>query len=429
MKKYACLILVIVQAPVIFCQSPAAGRVKISIENVKCIEKSWDGVVEFDGHGNEISVAYSYRIYNPSNPNAARRGSDGTVIYGSNINGMTRAGTQTADLGGITNGDVVNIFKPVLDEHINADEFIVIAPTVWEWDGPEKNTFNTFNQLLNGDLFWVTGQPFPFSNTAIKYGDPFAGRVNGVSYIYPSFPQGSEKYEAIFKKFICPTNGEGNKPIGLVAGTYNGCAVKYQPTILVLDSRALYSQYLSNKAATTPAVTHAEKEAKPNFVNGVTITFKENIYVTPDSHGTYTVSLKIEFIPDPVTPPSAPVIQTPAISKNMPVKNINISNNALTVAGNWSGTQTNDNGLYPQNFGFELTTNGEIVIKDMNGAIAAKGNFTIANNIITGWYKQFSSSETFSLSATYDPATLKISGTLGSGTAVTGQGKWVVTKK
>jgi hypothetical protein len=428
MKKYTFVLLVILQAPVIFCQSPTAGRVKITIENLKCITKSWDGVVEFDGHGNEISVAYSYRIYNSSNPNAARKGSDGTVIYGSNVNGMTRAGTQTPDLGGITDGDVVNIFKPVLDEHINADDYIIIAPTVWEWDGPEKNTFITFNQLLDDDLFWVISQPFPFSNTAIIYADPFAGRVNGISYIYPSFPSHSEKYEAVFKKFICPTNGEGNKPIGLAAGTYNGCGVKYQPTILVLDSRVLYDQYLNNKRAATPAVTHAEKEAQPNAVNGVTITFSEGIYVTPDSHGKYTVTFKIEFIPD-VTAPSAPVISNTAISKIPAAKNINISNSPLMVAGNWAGTQTNDYGLYPQNFGFELTSGGEIIMKDSKGVIACKGNFTLSNNIITGWYKQFSSGETFSLSASFDPAAQKINGTLGSGTAVTGQGKWIVTRK
>jgi hypothetical protein len=428
MKKYIFVILAILQAPAIFCQSPTAGRVKISIENVKCIKKSWDGVVEFDGHGNEISVAYSYRIYNQSNPNAARKGNDGTVIYGSNINGMTRAGTQTPDLGGITDGDVVNIFKTVLDEHINTDDYIVIAPTVWEWDGPEKNTITTFNQLLDDDLFWVISQNFPFNNTAINFSDPFAGRVNGISYIYPSFPSHSEKYEAVFKKFICPTNGEGNKPIGLAAGTYNGCAVKYQPTILILDSRVLYDQYLNNKRAATPAITHAEKEAQTNPVNGVTITFNEGIYVTPDSYGRYTVSFKIEFIPD-APAPTTPIINNTGITKIQTAKNINISNSPLIVAGNWAGTQTNDNGLYPQNFGFELTANGEIVIKDRNGVIAAKGNFTIANNIITGWYKQFSSSETFSLSATYDPAAQKINGSLGSGTAVTGQGKWVVTKK
>ncbi|MBL7709463.1 MAG: hypothetical protein JNJ86_10350, partial [Chitinophagaceae bacterium] len=131
------------------------GRLKVTIEKVTCVEKSWDELVEFDGHGNEISATYAYRIYSPSNPNAARKGADGTVIYGSSVNGMTRAGTQTPNLGGITNGDIISMNKLILDEHINTDEYVVIAPNVWEWDGPEKTTINSFNSQLNDDLFWV----------------------------------------------------------------------------------------------------------------------------------------------------------------------------------------------------------------------------------------------------------------------------------
>src|SRR4051812_4807558 len=105
MRKYALIFLAALQTGFAFCQSLTAGRLKISIDKLTCVEKCWDGVVEFDGHGNEISVTYAYRIYNAANPNAARPGTDGTVIYGSNINGMTRAGTQTPDLGGIKEGD------------------------------------------------------------------------------------------------------------------------------------------------------------------------------------------------------------------------------------------------------------------------------------------------------------------------------------
>ena len=108
---------------------------------------------------------------------------------------------------------------------------------------------------------------------------------------------------------------------------------------------------------------------------------------------------------------------------------MSINNSFFPVVGYWSGIQTNDYGLYPQNIIFELTSNGEYLIKDMNGVLAAKGTYTFSNNILTGSYKLFSSSETFSLTGTFDPGIQKLSGTLGSGTSVTGQGKWTVTKK
>ena len=51
---------------------------------------------------------------------------------------MTRAGTETPDHGGITNGNVVPVYKTLMNEHINANDYIIIAPTVWERDAPEK---------------------------------------------------------------------------------------------------------------------------------------------------------------------------------------------------------------------------------------------------------------------------------------------------
>ena len=104
-------------------------------------------------------------------------------------------------------------------------------------------------------------------------------------------------------------------------------------------------------------------------------------------------------------------------------------NAAPPVIGNWSGIQTNDYGLYPQNIVFELTKNGGFLIKDANGVLAAKGSYTFSNNVLSGSYKQLSSGETFSFTGTFDPGIQKLSGTLGSGSSVTGQGKWTATKK
>lgn len=411
--------------------SPAAGRLKITIESARCINKSWDGLVEFDGHGNEISVAYSYRIYNPANPGGARSGADGTVIYGSNVNGMTRAGTQTPDLGGINNGDIVPIGKTLMDEHINADDYIIIAPTVWEWDGPEKNTINSFNSQLETDLNWVINQPFPFANTPASYSNPFGGRV---IKIFDKYSYGQAlKYHNILKNIFCPGNTQGNRVIGVWSGTFNNeCLVTYPPTLLLLDTRILNGLYINNRSSTNTGTSHAEKESKTYFIDGVNITFTENTYAIQTSNGSYSVFFRIEFTPDASATSTNGLISTPAknistIKKDMPLRNININNTLLPVVGNWSGTQTTDSGLFPQAISFQLSSAGEFIMADQSGVVGAKGNYTFSNNNFSGSYKQFSDGSTYSFIGTYDPNTQNITCSLGS--ATTGQGKWIVKKK
>ena len=190
--------------------------------------------------------------------------------------------------------------------------------------------------------------------------------------------------------------------------------------------------YTRNKNVRENAYGTTHPERPRSISEVVEMGFTENTYAIVTSNGSYSLKLKIEFTPDATS--TSPLTGTPTrpittIKKDMPVKNMNINNSFLPVIGNWSGTQTNDYGVYPQNIAFQLTANGEYLIKDMNGVVAAKGAYTFSNNALSGSYKQLSSGETFSFTATFDPATQKISGTLGSGSAITGQGKWTVTKK
>ena len=112
------------------------------------------------------------------------------------------------------------------------------------------------------------------------------------------------------------------------------------------------------------------------------------------------------------------------------VSKTRMSNTGVTVslAGSWSGTQTNDNGLYPQAFAFQLTDRGVLSMSDSKGVVAAQGTYTFVNNVFNATYKQFSSSETFSMTGTYDAGTQKLTCTQGSGTAVNGQGKITVSR-
>jgi hypothetical protein len=289
-----------------FSQSTSGGQLKITIESLKCLIKSWDGVIEFDGHGNEVSATYSYRIYSPANPGAARSGMDITPIFGSNINGMTRAGTQTPDLGGIREGDVVPLGKLIMNEHINADEYIIVAPTLWEWDGPRTSTFNSFNAQLENDLNWVINQPFPYANIPVDMQDPYGSRV---TKIFDKYRYGQAiKYHSIFQSFMCPLVGQGNKPVDLRSGTFNDqCMVIYVPTLLVLDTRVLTAVYSHNKF-----VRESNYHDKPNSISSlVEIKFIENTYAVQTNNGAYSMLLKIEFTPDVVITPSKTKIMPP----------------------------------------------------------------------------------------------------------------------
>ena len=439
MKKFLLIFIVLQLSLYGYAQSPTAGQLKVTIVSFKCINQSWDGLIEFDGHGNEVSVNFSYRIYSPANPGAARSGADGTVIYGSNVNGMTRAGTQTPDLGGIKNGDVVNIFKPIMDEHINADEFIIIAPNVWEWDGPEKNTINAFNAQLERDLDFVITQPFPFANVAVGYNDLVTPIASRVIKVFDKYPYGQAlKYQSIFSPILCNGNTQGNRVMGLVSGGAGAaCQVAFAPTLLVLDTKALYGLYVNNQSSTTTGTSHAEKESKTYWVDGVTVTFTETTYAIATSNGSYSVFLKIEFTPDATAPAqtspkwsiSRPAKTVNIIKQDLPDRTIKAANIIAFVSGTWAGTQTNDYGLYPNNIRFELTGNGEYLMKDNNGVLAAKGNYSISGNNFSGSYKLFGDGSTYSFIGTYDPNTQIISCTQGSGTATTGMGKWTATKK
>jgi len=408
--------------------NPSSGRLKITIENITCINKSWDGLVEFDGHGNEVSVNFSYRIYSPSNPGAARRGIGGTPIFGSNVNGMTRAGTQTPDLGGINNGDVVPLFRPVIDEHISADEYIIFAPTVWEWDGQGNNTFSSFNDQLDSDLNWVITQSFPFANTPVSYREPFHGRV---IKIFDKYPYGQAiKYHNIFANFLCPLLGQGSRPVNILAGTFNNqCMVVYPPTLLVLDTRVLSALATNNYSASQ---TSAGRRDKPSLITGIHIPFIEESYAIQTSNGSYSMFLKIEFIPDPtpattLNEPAAPPIKLFNTIKTLPRKTITNSIPA-SITGTWAGPITSEDLLSSGQIDFELTGNGEYLIKDINGLVA-QGTYTFSNNIINGTYKLVSNGETFSFAGTLDPVTQKLSCTMGTSPSTTGQGMWVVTKK
>jgi hypothetical protein len=121
---------------------------------------------------------------------------------------------------------------------------------------------------------------------------------------------------------------------------------------------------------------------------------------------------------------------------SVPSKSVNATGTAkimgatsiVSLAGSWLGTQTNDNGLYPQAYAFQLTDKGEFLMTSSGGVLSAQGTYSFTNNVFKASYKLFSGSETFAISGTYDAATQKLTCTIGLGTNSTGQGKFTVTR-
>ncbi len=104
------------------------------------------------------------------------------------------------------------------------------------------------------------------------------------------------------------------------------------------------------------------------------------------------------------------------------------STTGISLVGTWSGTQTNDAGLYPQAFQFQLTDKGEFLMTSSSGTIAATGTYSYADNRFTASFKQLSSGESFTIVGTYDGNTQKLNCTMGSGSNSTGQGRITLSR-
>ena len=384
MKKYFFLFLAIQLSINCFSQTPTAGQLKITIESFKCINQSWDGLVEFDGHGNEVFIDYGYRIYNPSTPGSSKAGAAFTPVFGSAVNGQIKAGNQSA-IGGIANGNEVMMNIVALNEHVDADNIILFSPSVWEWDNSNNDKLNLFNRQLATDLNWVMAQPYPFLNAAIKYDDPFLGRFIKIGDKYSSYWP-ILKYNEILKPLF---NVQNNRPVGAQSGPFNGeLLALYNPALLLLDTKTLSAFYSYNKRLSE--IDHAEKGS---YITGITeMTFTENTYAIVTSNGSYSLKLKIEFTPDnPSAASTSDLTGTPTkntAKKTFGNRSISILNTALYLPGTWTGTYGYGESNTPNNYGMTFNADGTMQVIDQFGVVQARGTyiFTQASRNITAAY-------------------------------------------
>jgi hypothetical protein len=102
---------------------------------------------------------------------------------------------------------------------------------------------------------------------------------------------------------------------------------------------------------------------------------------------------------------------------------------ALPVEGSWNGLYGYDND--PPFISYKLNVKHGGVIEELNvsGNVKGSGNWNLSGNTFTGHYQWKAPMNTvFSITATYDPATKKLTGTWGFDDSSTDGGKWEAIK-
>jgi hypothetical protein len=401
------LILIFGGSTTSFAQQSVKGKIKIYLNSFRCEKETLDDMFEGDGKGDEVFITLFYSVAS-SNGTTRFINKITTSVYGDNRIWPSRIKAGSAGTnGGIKPNDEVlgrpqTVGLPLLEADLEAGDILTIIPVLWEWDSDTKNVQNSLESYLWGSMNNVNVylaallQKFDMKTAFRQFGEN-GGRIINIQGI---------------KQILQGVNGvPGNRPIGMTT------AGDYDPQTFAFNSVVVDNW----ETLMTPYDRYSNTKCLP-------VRFDEVSLGNTRDHGQYVVKLYPEFVKAPPDNNGNPKpIKT--LNTNDP-RNLAAGNISSKVffTGNWSGTQTTDSGLYPQAVNFQLTANNEFIMADRNGVVAARGTYTLSGISISGSYKLFSSSETFSFSGAYDANTQKLICTLGQGTATTGQGKWTMTK-
>jgi hypothetical protein len=424
MKKSFLLLALIAT---IFCANAQrstypAGWITVNLNDFMCKKATADDILNFDGWGDEVYVVLFYSV---SNQYGVTKYSNKLVspVYGDidRFPGRTLAGNANPDRksGGLLTGSQFfpgNTAPNLKRIRVEAGDFITVIPTIWEFD-------NNSNSQIQASL--ESRMINSFNDINLKVVD----NIRECFGYYDCYYMSNTTFIRVpsFTDILRPVNGaNGSRPIGMNASG------DYIPTVFAVNSQMIKSQ---NGPTSYDGKTYS--------MNYRSFEVNEDAMGNTRDHGIYSLRFHFTFEEDlsKPAPPPAPsnpgTISGPAGIKNPGDKPLTIKNPAQNTLinpkqifpGNWSGTQTSDAGMYPQNYGFELTAANEFIMKvQSTGAIACRGTYTTSGLSISGSYKQFSDGSTYSFAGSYDANTGKITCTLGNGTSTTGQGKWIVSK-
>ena len=405
-----------------------SGKASIRMQGIICTRETGDDIFGMDGVGDEIYLNFNYLLNTGPNTLAPARNISCPVLgevnsfmsYSEKLS-REKAGTASTN-GGIKTGDTYS-FKGlryiIMDQRVNTNSLIMICPSVWEYDKENEASFpasiyyNTVKATM-GTIF------FQENIRRIAQNPPYVA-VNNENFQIPGTTAGLDiPISGMLKSFdgkLC------SRPIGVDRNN------EYKSTLLVFNSRML--QWLSTK----------------DFGYGagfVPISFSDVALGNTRNHGIYTMLLKVDYTPDPVTtpappppppppPPPAPVNNPPikvAISENkkltlknaQPVKNMPT---ASTLNGTWAGNFLTGKMIKQGANRVQFNADGTMNVQNANGNTIGTGNYTFHNDQVNGSCT-ISGSELLSFTGNLTGSTL--TGTWGVNKSQTGSGNWSLTR-
>ena len=217
------------------------GSLVVEIKSVTCQNKSWDGVVEFDGPGNEIFVSGAFYKRNPNSKSSkTQKGVLTTATFGSTAghNERRQAGTASPT-GGVDNTNVIPFNETITSVQLDPDGFVLLSPTLWERDDNNETIYDRYKNQVLADLESASLMPFPKMSNLGEPGNPFAGKIyyygNGYRVTIPPI-----SYPSIFNSLVNP-NVQGNRPMGIVK--YDGQTLDFDPAIILIEAKNLWAIY------------------------------------------------------------------------------------------------------------------------------------------------------------------------------------------
>lgn len=407
MKKLLTLAILIIAANAIFAQG---GRIKVYFAGFDCYRETWDDILHTDGKGDEVFFTFAFTL-GDKNGNSKLSYEKRSAVYGDATGPFSNRISvgSFVDLfgnnkGGIKAGDNYRCNDLIGEYDMANADILTIIPTGWEHDPISDNSIS-FTSTLKSFYNSINQKVAP-----IMIGfNLLTGNLGGVIYNSASLGLSSIKAGGNQGELGRP----GTRPIGMEK--FGDFSAK----LVVLN---------------TPNLTTVCNNDMGFGKGVIAVNYDEVEVGNLRDHGNYSILLRVEFVPDVIVPaPASAPAASPkgigTIKQGMPKRNIQAITTTFSESGTWIGTQTNDDGLYPQAISFQLSNAGEFIVADQRGVVAAKGNYAFSNNNFSGSYKTFNDGETYSLTGTYEPNTQNLSISRGLGTATTGQGKWLVRKK
>lgn len=404
MKRLIFLIALSVTASLTWAQS---GRIRISFAGFDCYRETWDDILHTDGKGDEVFFNFNCVLGDKSgNPKFSY--DKRTPVYGDasgSFSNRINVGSWTGfgHTGGIKQGDTYRCNDMVGEYDMADGDILTIIPTGWEHDPIADNSASFFSTMRN-TYASITQKSAPYINTYHAITANWVWLIiNAVNFdISKSKPAGDQG----------ELGRAGTRPLGMEK---NG---DFSPKLVLLSTS--YLTRLCN--------------SDMGYGKGViAVNYDEVALGNVRDHGNYNILLKVEFFPvqsstntAPAPAPNKTTYKTTTINPATPAPAPTSGTPVTSIAGVWKGTFGSGNNNGPNYYSFQLNTDGTMFVLDGTGKSIATGTYTFSNNQLNGFYRYNGANTGFSLAATLSGT--QLNGSWGTGTNVSGGGRWVMSK-